>query len=275
MSVFSYNLIPLFILCPSLFLLFRLAIVRVSYHRGKGYVALALSGFSGFFLTFILAAYPPYYPSYGLLPYVFFCMFVAGWMGCLKNRVNPLSPGVTWNDPPTVSSSSFPLPVDQPSLDASKKAINRKLVHLPSPYRYLKEITLLHGDRKSTHDFIVIGPTGVFHVYPCNWTGTVSFTSTSVQRTAATKNDTKNYATTTEFDNHFLKRILKQEGFGDIEVTPVICMTHEDVKLKGFPSSYEAVHVEQVQRFIQSANKKKYSLEEIEDIERIFMNRSY
>lgn len=271
-TFFDFQVLPAIIFILSLFMIVFLCTIRIKTGKKKRFfVVSTLTGFIGFCLFFALPFYKPFYEAYFLVPVGFCLLALWGIMGCLSLNINPLDVNTPlfYKEKLTKKNneSNEESPFEQEIKDANK-LIDLLLFKLGSSYSYFKNIPLENENELVEFPFIVIGPNGVFPLYPCNWSGEISFSNTNATKNLSTPSDERDYSSSINFREQVIKMNLSSALLNNVPVKSIICVTNPSASITGNPTAYDVVDLGDLSRHLKTISSESLSPELISKIKR-------
>lgn len=268
-NVMGFNILPALFFIFLFILLGRVLIIPAPYKKGKFPISMALSGFFGFFLSLPIIFYPPFFHVYFFVPVLCFIVAVIGGVLCIVLNVNPFFPNekvyqskkknqemdssnmnkVSNENESTHLAQEKSTPVFQ-SEKESLASIWNELGKLPFPSRTFHDLSLKNSGEKLPFHFIVVGTTGIFHIYPCNWSGNVKFSNSGGLKTLESELDSKDYIMSTPYRNKMIQNIIRSTGYNNESIQPIICTTNPTISYTTNANTYAVVDVKDIFSYI-------------------------
>lgn len=278
MDLTVYKVIPAVIFNAGFLLFYLLIVSFMKYKRGKLFVALTLSGFFGFFTFFPLSLYIPFHKTYLFVPIFFFFQAILGFIGSLSLGINPFKPSDDLFEKKkekiveTDEEKDETLPPSPQSIDESMNAINQSLGKLNAPFNFYKETILKFDGEKLNYDFIAIGPTGIYQIFPCNWGGDIFFSNSSAAREHYFEEDTKDYSIASTYRYQLLTQLLHYVGLEKFPIHTVICTTNPSSNVVKKPSNHHIIPVQELETFLLEEHGPPLSGSNISDFKSALEN---
>ena len=261
-----------------IFLGVRVTLVRKQVLR-KNHIALFYASMIGFFFFFPFAiVYGPGSFWNGVV-WITFVICLYALVGTVSYSVNPLFPKgivrtVTVKKEQHNEKNIGKLRIDyeEQDLNSSVNLINHALKVLPKDISLIKNVMLKNGSNTMTYFDILISPQAIYHLYPCNWGGTTTFTNTGAKKTEESAFDTQDYAIKSAYASEFLINLLAPLQIDRHHIIPVIVLTNKTARIQGEPTSYKVVHVSSLESYFREGRNPHYTSTQIEEMKKAIMD---
>lgn len=264
-----------------IFLFVMTGLVRLFLWKRKSihiwHITIALSGLFGFLLCLPIGFYGPYSDPYLYITYAFLVEGLIGFIGCLVYDVNPFISEKREKiehenhiaEKRKVNGATF---VQTQTESRSLSLIGEALGKIQPPFYLYKGVVVERLGEEEEFKFVAISPSGIYHLYPCNWGDSIAFHNVGSKRNKVFEQDSKDYTIACSYRQELLKKVIQGNGFSSAPIIPLIVVTEPGVTFTNDAKNYEVVHLQDLVTRIQKPDNQRLTQQQIYDIKNIFEN---
>lgn len=232
--------------------------------QAKGFVIVTRVGFLGLSFSVPFLFYGPISDAVFVLSICYFAFSLVGLVGCLKQNTHPFFPSFplyersTPKKLPSSLKSQPPIPTSNKPLQAVYQSPSDCLAilekHLPvlsHPSRIIKDIAFRYKGERTPLSYIIFTPSGAFALFPCNWSGPVTFSKFSSHKQVSTYDDTADVVPSLSQNMNLIQNIFRLIDC-PIPLFPLIITTNPSIHSQLTDPDYTVIPPQKLSDFINA-----------------------